>query len=178
MLSTESYCYDYITISYHYIFFFYDYIFTKNPRLYHLFSLAIISLSYKLKQGKTMKIDIVKTLDNEITNHFAYTNDLPFFMHQNRFKQFNNHKSVDNELTLEVFLSNQSDNSKNRHSFIKLDQSWQYDAEREVLISSDSNLIDYALVPLIIIEKQTNKEFRVGQNHIVTPDNVVYKIAV
>ncbi|WP_440874828.1 hypothetical protein [Thalassotalea sp. PLHSN55] len=120
---------------------------------------------------------IVKTLDKAITNHFEYKNDLTFYMHQDRFEHFNTHKSRDNELTLENFLLNQSDKSKHRYSSIELEQDWQYDVEREVLISSSSNLIRYALVPLLIKEKQTNKEFKVGQNHIITPDNLVYKIS-
>jgi hypothetical protein len=120
---------------------------------------------------------IVKTLDKEITNHFDYKNDLPFFMHQNRFKHFNTHKSRDNELTLETFLLDQSDKSKHRYCSIELEQDWQYDAEREVLISSSCNVISFALLPLLIKEKQTNKEFRIGQNHIITPDNLVYKLS-
>lgn len=120
---------------------------------------------------------IVKTLDKRITNHFDYKNDLPFFMHQLRFEMFNLRKSVENELTLETFLSEQTDKTKYRYSSIKQDPHWQYDEEREVLISLDGNRIDYALVPLIIKEKQTNKEFRIGQNHIITPDNLVYKIS-
>lgn len=123
-----------------------------------------------------MKLDITKTLDPEITKFFTFESDLPFFIHTNRFKKFSLHKSDYTELSLEGFLAEQSDPSK-RYNSIELETNWLFNSEREVLISVDSNLIEFALVPFVIKEKQTNQEFRIGEKYIVTPDKMVYRLA-
>lgn len=123
-----------------------------------------------------MKLDITQTLDPEIANTFTFENEIPFFIHSSRFKRFFRNKSKNTELSLEGFLAEQSDSSRS-YSSIDLETEWLFNNELEALISVDDNHIEFALVPFVFTEKQTNQEFRIGEKFIVTSDNMVYRLA-
>ncbi len=123
-----------------------------------------------------MKLDITQTLQPEFENIFTYKSETPFFIHSNKFKRFLRHKEKNKELTLQIFLTDQA-NPSNEHCFITHEADWSYYDELEALVTIDGTCIEYALVPFVIKEKQTNQEFRIGEKLLLTPDKKVYRLA-
>jgi hypothetical protein len=123
-----------------------------------------------------MKLDIQQLITSGINNLFETKNNLPFFMHQYNFDLFAKAKNESETLTFDEFLKEQSE-SQGRYSFgIKEVTGWQFQKDTDTLVSVKDNRIDYSLVPLFIKEKETNKIYRVGQNHLLTPENNVYQL--
>jgi hypothetical protein len=123
-----------------------------------------------------MKIDTQKLIAPDVKIHFETQNELPFFMHQYHFNLFAEAKKELKTLTFDDFLETQSLENK-RYSFgIKRTHRWQVQLDEEVLVCIDDNQVKYSLIPLSLKELDTLKIYRMGDRHIVSPDNKVFSI--
>lgn len=155
----------YISIlSYSYVSFFCVFHLVLFPRLNHL------------NEVNTMKLDIQQTITSGITNLFEAQSSLQFFMHKDSFDKFARMKESQEDLTFEDYLNQESTSNKGYSFGIKLLTDWQYQKQIDALVSVENNRINFSLIPLFIKEKQTDKLYRIGEKHILAPDNKVYAI--
>ena len=123
-----------------------------------------------------MKLDIQQTITSGITNFFEAQSSLQFFMHKDSFDKFARMKESQEDLTFEDYLNQESTSNKGYSFGIKLLTDWQYQKQIDALVSVENNRINFSLIPLFIKEKQTDKLYRIGEKHILAPDNKVYAI--
>jgi len=124
-----------------------------------------------------MKINIFSKIDQKVTEHFKSGNTLPFNIHIWKFEKFFDKKLKNSELTFSEFLKDESDNNEYDCLGIRETQDWTYCEDNNVLVSIENNHIGYSLVPLSFIEISTDLSFKLGEKHIVCPNNEVYFIA-
>jgi hypothetical protein len=125
-----------------------------------------------------MNIDTLQAIPEETKNTFDTQNEINLLILPGVFSKFTKKKNENPKLTFDNFLLDEATKEEYCFQRVNISPNWQPNNDRNILVTvNEYNSVKYALVPLEVVEKESNKIFKFGTKYILTPDNKVYVIS-